>query len=837
VSTAEKTAARGLGDRLKAAFSALVGAKKAPAPEPSGGAARFRILYERFREILALNDAMLQLIADVEDKLSGRVPFALDPLLQRVRRANLDVFVMVKNLVQIAGGKYAKLYDALGRLNTEIENECMVRRELPKGPPILPLGDLRRDDATLAGVKMATLGEMKEDLGFRVPEGFAITTAAFTKTLDYNDLRDKSARLEGVLETYGAQALENACREVRTRILESPPPPDVVEAIEKSFDALAEGREIRVAMRSSAVGEDGAASHAGQYYSELNVTRDLLVDSYLQVVASCFKPEAVAYRYDHGLTDYEAAMAVGCMRMVDPRAAGIVFSRDFRDPAADRVIVSAVAGLAENVASGRQNAEEIVVDPSDVASARSSFLSADDLTRLIAAARKLETAFGGPQDVEYAFDADGELFLLQSRPMVAAKDICVWMPPVDGGSPPILEGGLTACPGAGAGRVFPVRGPADLERFPDGAVLVARHSSPSFSRVMNRCAAILTDVGSPNGHMGILSREYGVPTIVGLAGAMAALESGRVVTVDATARRVYDGALALQTGERIVRTPLANSPAVKDLRRIARMITPLHLTDPASPEFTPQGCRSLHDVTRFVHEKVYEVMFRFGDMASKDRAHSYKLAADLPIEIQVFDVGGGVRDGAGAGGLLHAEDVTSPPLTAFLGGMLDTRIVWNKPRPVSARGFLSVLGESMAGPPAEVLKVGGASFVVLSDRYLNFSTKAGYHFSTVDSYAGRAVSKNYVHFRFSGGGAAEDRRARRVRFLQNVLTHLDFQVQTRGDLLVARLEKYEQDFILQTLTQLGRLTMCARQLDMLMESDAAADHYAGAFVRGEMEKF
>jgi pyruvate,water dikinase len=181
--------------------------------------------------------------------------------------------------------------------------------------------------------------------------------------------------------------------------------------------------------------------------------------------------------------------------------------------------------------------------------------------------------------------------------------------------------------------------------------------------------------------------------------------------------------------------------------------------------------------------------------------------------------------------------VTSPPLTAFLGGMLDTRIVWNKPRPVSARGFLSVLGESMAGPPAEVLKVGGASFVVLSDRYLNFSTKAGYHFSTVDSYAGRAVSKNYVHFRFSGGGAAEDRRARRVRFLQNVLTHLDFQVQTRGDLLVARLEKYEQDFILQTLTQLGRLTMCARQLDMLMESDAAADHYAGAFVRGEMEKF
>jgi pyruvate, water dikinase len=136
-----------------------------------------------------------------------------------------------------------------------------------------------------------------------------------------------------------------------------------------------------------------------------------------------------------------------------------------------------------------------------------------------------------------------------------------------------------------------------------------------------------------------------------------------------------------------------------------------------------------------------------------------------------------------------------------------------------------------------VLRVGGASYAIISDEYLNFSTKAGYHFSTVDTYCGGSLNKNYIHFRFTGGAADESRRLRRIRFVRHVLSALDFRVQTRSDLLVARLDKFERDAIVGRLGVLGRLTLCCRQLDMLMDTDPSADQYARAFLADELWRF
>jgi len=183
------------------------------------------------------------------------------------------------------------------------------------------------------------------------------------------------------------------------------------------------------------------------------------------------------------------------------------------------------------------------------------------------------------------------------------------------------------------------------------------------------------------------------------------------------------------------------------------------------------------------------------------------------------------------------DQITCVPLRAFLAGMLEERIRWNQPRPVSMRGFLSVLGESISGPPAESRQIGRLSYAIASDRYMNFSTKAGYHFSTVDTYCGESQNKNYVHFRFSGGAADPERRERRIRFLKTVLLALDFKVQARGDLLTARLDKYGAETIRARLVALGHLTLCARQLDMLMSSEASPDFFARAFLAGEWEKF
>ena len=143
----------------------------------------------------------------------------------------------------------------------------------------------------------------------------------------------------------------------------------------------------------------------------------------------------------------------------------------------------------------------------------------------------------------------------------------------------------------------------------------------------------------------------------------------------------------------------------------------------------------------------------------------------------------------------------------------------------------------MAGLPAEARQVGRLSYAIASDRYLNFSTKAGYHFQTIDTYCGQSQNKNYIHFRFHGGDADVERRQRRIRCLSTVLAALDFRIHTRGDLLTARLDKYPRDDIRARLVDLGRLTLCARQLDMLMDTDASPEQFAQAFLKGEWERF
>ena len=836
-STPDHKMKKSFGTRLKAALLPFRRRAAKDEPSPVQATERFRMMYQRFREILSLNDALLQLTAEIEEKLSGRTPFALEPMLQRVRKATMDVVMMVKDLNQLANGRYRKLYDVLGRINAELEVEYASQSQVPHGPMIIPLASLRASHAAIAGTKMANLGEVRS-LGLEVPDGFVITTAAFAKIMSENELWERALQLEGFLEAFGPPALDNASRQVQAAILAATIPSDVEHAILEAFDALAGGEEILVAVRSSAVGEDTASSHAGQYYTELNVFRDLLLDAYRTVVASAYKPTAVSYRFERGLSHEEAIMAVGCVRMLDPRWSGILFSRDFKEPEADRVVISVVPGISAEIASGKQGAEEIVLAPgSPTGSTPSSHLSSRELDELVQAGRRLEGHFGYPLDIEWAIDQSGKLFILQSRPMVKARPMEQTLPEFQIDQEPMIAGGHVASDGIASGPVFHVKADTDLDRFPGGAVLVARHSSPTFSRVMTRCAAIVTDVGSPTGHMAILAREFGVPAIVGMEGATIFLPSEKVITVDATSRRIFEGDVLPHLGNAATRPALADSPVVQKLRRAARLVTPLNLTDPAAPNFKPSGCQSLHDITRFVHEKVYEVMFRFGDMTAGSRQISFKLDVRLPLDIRVFDLGGAVGNAAPPNGLLKPLDVLSVPMQAFLEGLMDGRIKWDQPRPVSARGFLSVLGHGMAAPPAHAQKVGSVSYVVASDRYMNFSTKAGYHFSTVDAYCGESQNKNYIHFRFAGGGAAVDRRSRRVQFLQEVLSNLDFRVEARNDLLFARLEKYDRFFIRARLTDLGRLTLCCRQLDMLMDNDDSPRFFARAFLNDAMERF
>ncbi len=797
----------------------------------------FRLMYERFREILVLNDTTLELIADIEELLANRRLFSFDTLSRRIRNAAMDVFLMVKDINLIAEGRYTALYGALERLNNLLEAEIAPARKVSPGKLVVSLNDLRAADAPLVGSKMANLGEIAAYCGCAVPEGFAITTEAFLRFMADADLWEKCEHLDALLELEDAHKFIEACHEAQAAIRAMPVADDIANAILHAFAEHFPEEGILVAVRSSATGEDTAvSSHAGLYHTELNVNSTSLISAYKAVLASAFSPTAVSYRFQRGITTRESLMAVGCVRMIQPRCAGIAVSRLPDDPQAEAMIISATRGMSTGITAGNENAETWVVPYGQTSNAGGSLLSANELTTLIEATRKLESHFGTPQDIEWAIDSNGTLRFLQARPMNMV--LTEARPPEHGitDRAPLIEGGYTACPGIGSGSVVILSADDDLASFPDGGILVARHSSPNYAQIMTRCVAIITDVGSPTGHMSSLAREFQIPAIVGLDGATRSLHSGQCVTVDAWHCRVFDGLIPSPVPSPRLHRP-TDAPALERLRKLAQLVTPLTMTDPASADFHPDNCRSLHDITRYVHEKVFDAMFHYGDIASVDEDHSLRLEAKLPIRVEVFDVGGGIAPGDRITRSIRQEDILSIPMLAFLKGLLEPQIRWDLPRPVSLRGFLSVLGESMAGPPAQTSEIGRVSYAIISDHYLNFSTKAGYHFSTVDSYCGRSINKNYIHFRFSGGAAVAERRERRIRFLSKVVSALDFKVQIRGDLLIARLDKYSEEDIRARLLSLGRLTLCSRQLDMLMDNKSSPDLFAQAFLEEDWHKF
>jgi pyruvate,water dikinase len=808
-------------------------------------------MYGRFREILAGNDAILQFIAELDDQMARRAPLAIGRTMRQVRAAEMQAFVIVKNLNLLSGNAHAGLYATLSRLGAEIDRLDPSARDTSAMPMFIPMAEVRLEHAPHVGAKLARLGHARAAAAVRVPDGFVVTVAAFEAFMSENGLWERAGRLDDLAGRRSKEAhLAAACDEVQRAASRAPVPAAVAAGLLEAFDRLAAHAGARVAVRSSAIGEDTRASHAGQYRTVLRVDREGLLDAYRAVLASTYSCPAVAYRFEHQFGAAAPLMAVGVLDMITPRCSGVLFSRRPEAPTEDAIVVAAVPGLAAGLAAGEADAALEVIEPGRARSGLSLTTDAD-VDALWRTARSLEACFGGPQEIEWAIDGSPGVVVLQSRALVTSAAASGDRVEPLTAAVPLLTGGLTACPGVGAGPVVRVLRDEDLDGFPEGGVLLARQASVGYSRVLSRAAAIVTDVGSPASHLASLAREYGVPALVGCPEAMQTLVPGDRVTVDATGHAVYAGILPARRAPR-ARVAEDTSPARITLERIARLVTPLSLTDSTSPEFTPERCRSLHDVTRFVHEMAYEVVFEWADVRWDRTSHARRLDVRLPLEVHVIDVGGGLRgperDAAGAGadetdqpappqGDIAVADVLSVPFRALLAGMLDQRLRTDRPKPPSARGFLAVVGERMAGLPGESLEVGGASYAIVSDRYLNFATKAGYHFATVDTYCGRSLNKNYIHFRFAGGAADPTRRARRVQFIRHVLEPLEFRVQTRGDILVARLEKHGADTLTARLRDLGRLVICARQLDMLMDSEGSPASFGRAFLAGEIDRF
>lgn len=911
----------------------------------------FRFKYTLFKELLAANSELLNILSDMEEKLKGEHIFGSSYIKSQSNRSLMHSFKMVKNLNVLSGGRYPKLYEALGSLNQSIK--AIINEKKEHEPPfnVIPYSDILKKDADWVGGKSANLGEIQNCLKIPVPEGFAITTRAFNYFLDHNNLREEIMNRKNLLgsdednashsdsegNTDGVNdlALLNRLSEEVMELIQSKLIPyDMMADIISSCETIwADSPDIRVAMRSSAIGEDGDLSFAGQYLTLLNVRPEHIGEAYKSIIASLYTARSIFYRISKGIYDDDLAMAVACIRMVDSVSSGVMYTRHPYNIVDENIIINAVWGLGPYAVDGIIRPDTYVVKKSDLqkndfivilsrqisdkkiqlvcnnnlgdtnnainddnfsdnhgsanenkykGEARDNTIESgvreipvplekqsapcltdDQIRQLAHYGMQLEEHYKCAQDVEWAVDRTGKILILQSRPLkikavphksalnrsgsgslagVGADGISLKAAPISGYNI-LIDKSEVASQGVGTGKAFHIKSDSDLTAFPKGAILIAHHSSPEYVVVMKQCSGIITESGSVSGHMAALAREFNVPTLMGLdaQNALNLILNGMEITVDGYAGRVYEGVVTeLLSAVEKKDAYMRGTPVHDHLARVAGLITPLYLINPKSSEFTPSGCKTLHDIARFCHEHSYIEMFNVSDIASKRHKCSFRLNASLPIDLHVIDLGSGFsskraddESNNAYGELLSLDEIISVPFLALLKGMLNKDVHGVEPRPVNFSGLLSVMQEQMLSPGhTGGERFGDRSYAIIADKYLNFSSRVGYHYSVVDAYCGETVNKNYITFSFKGGAADSVRRNRRVRAIALILAEIDFTVDVKEDKVDARLQKYPCSFIQDRLDILGRLLIFTRQMDMLMTTDRSVKLVADNFIKG-----
>lgn len=830
----------------------------------------FRLKYEYFKELLDSNAELSKIVSELEEKLRGDEVFGMAYLKSQSARAVFHSLRMITSFNALSDHRFPALLRIFEEINAKIREELENKKDAETVEWILPYTQVTRDTIDRVGGKNANLGEIQNRVGLPIPPGFAITTGAFEHFLSENDLFDQIAMRKLQLDANDAKSIESVAEQIQRLIISAPVPAPLREAILGAYDALAEAaREQgadeppRIAMRSSALGEDSELSFAGQYLSVLNVPRDRIIKVYSLIVASLFTPRAISYRLMKGIPDVRVAMSVACIGMVDSVASGVMYSRHPIEAQSDDILISAVWGLGPYAVEGtitpdgyrvaRTQALDIVEKrvaekpvklvsnpegglqekPSAECELNTACLSEEQIRTLAGWALRLEEHYGVSQDIEWALDAQGRFFILQARPLCAGPRCQVPAAPIPTplNHPVLVDSGAVASPGIGCGKAFRLLPDRDLADFPEGAILVAPQPSPRFMVIMPKARAIVTDFGSITGHMASLAREFSVPALLDTRTATSAIDDGREITVDAYSGKVYDGIVPELLALQGRREPyMKGTPVYETLLRIAALITPLRLFNPQSPDFTPENCRSLHDLMRFIHELSYVEMFRISDLVSDHEGVAFKLDAPIPLDLHIIDLGGGLAADTEKR-KVKPDQVVSVPFRALLAGMLHEDLLVHHPKPVQLKGFLSVMSEQMFSPAhSGAERFGDRSYAIISDRYLNFSSRVGYHYGVLDSYCGKTLSKNYITFSFKGGAADDLRKNRRARAIGLILEALGLTVSVVGDRVDAKLQKLETPLVTEKLDLIGRLLQFTRQMDMLMESEASVNALAKAFL-------
>ena len=452
---------------------------------------------------------------------------------------------------------------------------------------VLWFDEIGMEDVPLVGGKSASLGEMTRRTGVPVPYGFATTAEAYRYYLRANKLDEKIAKILGeIKDPNDTKTLQSVGARIREMIATAKMPSDLEKSIVEAYNALAEkvgDKEPFVAVRSSATAEDlPDASFAGQQETYLNVRgAEEVVEKVKECFASLFTDRAIFYRIQKGFDHLSVALSAAVQLMVYSKASGVIFTLDVTNGDRSVVLIEAGYGLGEYVVQGKITPDEYIVRKSDLAIVKKNVpkktiqlvrlpsggteekpvppdiqdkqvLTDEQIKELAKYAITIENHYKKPMDIEWALDErTNKLFILQARPET------VWAVKKEEAKPEaeikttterkILVQGLPASPGLAVGKVHIIPTVDKINEFEKGEILVTEMTAPDWVPAMRKAAAIVTNSGGMTCHAAIVSRELGIPCIVGTASrgtpATEVLSDGAMVTVDAKLGVVYEGAL------------------------------------------------------------------------------------------------------------------------------------------------------------------------------------------------------------------------------------------------------------------------------------------------------
>ncbi|AAZ19185.1 phosphoenolpyruvate synthase [Psychrobacter arcticus 273-4] len=444
---------------------------------------------------------------------------------------------------------------------------------------VINLDQLGKDDIEMVGGKNASLGEMishLSDLGVSVPGGFATTSNAFNQFLTETGLLDKINSELKTLDVNDVNKLAETGKKIRTWIIEQELPKDLEQAVRESFEEMSDGKEIAVAVRSSATAEDlPDASFAGQQETFLNIRGiDNVLIAIKEVFASLYNDRAISYRVHKGFEHEGVALSAAVQRMVrsETGAAGVMFTLDTESGFDQVVFITSSYGLGEMVVQGAVNPDEFYVSKQLLANGKPAIirrnlgskhkkmiygdegsttksvkvidvekqdrmqfsLSTEELTSLAKQAMTIEKHYGQAMDIEWAKDGDtNEIFIVQARPetVKSRQDSNVMERYIiDTTNAKVLCEGRSIGQRIGSGKVRIVSNLNEMDKVQEGDVLVSDMTDPDWEPVMKRASAIITNRGGRTCHAAIIARELGVPAIVGCGNATELLVDGQDVT-------------------------------------------------------------------------------------------------------------------------------------------------------------------------------------------------------------------------------------------------------------------------------------------------------------------